>query len=294
LSACGGQQAQDPIIIVVTATSGPVEEVAEPVQETQPTALVLQDLNVRYGPSSSYDIIDYIAEGSTPAIVGKNSSGSWLQIVYPAGPGGLGWVSAPFTQTGDLSAVPVVSAPVASSGNSGGSNSGGSSGGSGSSPTSAPPTSSGNNNNNGGTSPTTAPPTADSGGGNGNNAQTAPDDSNYNLKLDFKNALKEKCCPTLQNVISYPSGDTSDKINFELNGFDSVTNSAKTSVVITCAGPGAEYVKIKYSRNNNTVGCNTTFDTNWTNFAYKGNFEIYVDSGTDVYVTWTAIIKSSK
>ena len=283
LSACGGSQ--EPVTIVVTATSEPVAAVAEPVEETGPTALILQDLNVRYGPSSSYDIIDYIAEGSSPAIVGKNSDGTWLQIVYSAGPGGLGWVSTPFTQPGDISGVPVVSAPVASSSNSGGS----SSSGSGNSPTTAPPTS---DNSGGGGSPTTAPPTSDGGGGGG--GQTAPDDSNYNIELEFKNAVKAKCCPTLQNVISYPSGDSSDKINFELKGFDSVTNSAKTTIIITCAGEGAEYVKIKFSRNNNTVGCNSTFTTNWTNFNYKGSFEIYVDSGSDVYVTWIAIFNSSK
>jgi hypothetical protein len=307
VSACGGSQ--EPAVIVVTATGG--ADAAAPAAESneRPSAIASQDLNVRTGPSSSYEVAGILSGGATVEVVGKTADSSWLQIVYPSGPGGLGWISAPFVQADDLSGVAVVSAPVAASGDSGSSSGGSSSGGSssggsssgGSSPTA---TSSGNNgggNGNSGSSPTdpppptsSPPPTEDSGGGGGGGGQTAPDDSNYNLELEFKNALKAKCCPTLQNEISYPNGDSSDKISFELTGFDSVTNSATTSVVITCAGEGAENVKIKYSRNNNTVGCNTTFNSNWTNFNYKGSFEIYLDGGGDAYVTWTAIFNSSK
>ena len=281
------EESPTPVIIVVTATTGPDGS-------GRATALILQDLNVRVGPGANFDIIDFIVEGTTVEIVAKLADASWIQIIYPAGPGGLGWISTPFTQPSDLASVPVVAPPVASSGG------GGSSGGG----TSATASSGGSGGTGGGKSPTATSggtgggksPTATSGsggGGGGGGGQEAPADSNYSLKLEFKNALKAKCCPTLQDVISFPNGDTTDKISFELTGFDSVTNSAKTTIVITCSGVGSENVKIQFG-SGAPRGCNTTYNNNWTNFNYKGTITIYLDSGSSAFVTWTVTFQSSK
>jgi len=62
-------------------------------------------LNMRSGPGVSYEIIDVLPRGTVAPVIGRNSSGAWLQIVNEAV---TGWISANYTTiSGDLDALPV-------------------------------------------------------------------------------------------------------------------------------------------------------------------------------------------
>jgi hypothetical protein len=70
-------------------------------------------LNLRQGPGTGYAVIGKLTQGAQAAIIGRNAAGDWYQV-RPTG-GSTGWVTgAPaFVQvTGDLTAVPIVSAPA--------------------------------------------------------------------------------------------------------------------------------------------------------------------------------------
>jgi hypothetical protein len=69
-------------------------------------------LNVRKGPGTNYPVIGQLQQNDVVEIVGKNADGSWLQIVYPTGTIGRGWISAFYAQvSGSLASIPVVEAP---------------------------------------------------------------------------------------------------------------------------------------------------------------------------------------
>ena len=81
-----------------------------------PTGRVMQRLNVRSGPGLTFDSLGVLEPDTVVALTGKNSTASWLQIDYPAGPAGRGWVTAQYVQT-DAASLPVLDdygTPVAS------------------------------------------------------------------------------------------------------------------------------------------------------------------------------------
>ena len=81
-----------------------------------PTGRLMQRLNVRSGPGLTFDSLGVLEPDTVVALTGKNSTASWLQIDYPAGPGGRGWVTAQYVQT-DAAGLPVLDdygTPVAS------------------------------------------------------------------------------------------------------------------------------------------------------------------------------------
>jgi len=52
-----------------------------------------EQINVRNGPSTVlYDIIGYMQPGETARALGVSPGRDWVQIEYPAGPGGVAWV----------------------------------------------------------------------------------------------------------------------------------------------------------------------------------------------------------
>jgi TolB protein len=66
-------------------------------------------LNVRTGPGVAYSIIGVLSRGDVVEVVGKNASGTWLQIAYS---GQEAWVAAVYVDlTGFLATVPEVSTP---------------------------------------------------------------------------------------------------------------------------------------------------------------------------------------
>lgn len=52
-----------------------------------------EQINIRNGPGTVlYDIIGNMQPGDTAKALGVSPGRDWVQIVYPAGPGGVGWV----------------------------------------------------------------------------------------------------------------------------------------------------------------------------------------------------------
>jgi uncharacterized protein YgiM (DUF1202 family) len=62
-------------------------------------------LNMRAGPGTTYTILHVLPRGTVLPIVGRTSSGGWIQVVYQST---TGWVSTYYTTvSGDLNSVPV-------------------------------------------------------------------------------------------------------------------------------------------------------------------------------------------
>jgi uncharacterized protein YraI len=50
------------------------------------------DINVRSGPGVDYERIGTLLAGQEVPALGRSAGGDWVQISYPEGPDGLGWV----------------------------------------------------------------------------------------------------------------------------------------------------------------------------------------------------------
>jgi uncharacterized protein YraI len=75
-------------------------------------AITARVLNVRKGPGTNYPVIGQLQQNDVVEISGKNADSSWLQIVYPTGTIGRGWVSASYAQVrGSPADIPVVETP---------------------------------------------------------------------------------------------------------------------------------------------------------------------------------------
>lgn len=64
-----------------------------------PTGRVIQQLNVRSGPGTTFDSLGLLQPGTVVTLIGKNATASWFQIDYPSGPSGHGWVTSQYIQT---------------------------------------------------------------------------------------------------------------------------------------------------------------------------------------------------
>jgi Tol biopolymer transport system component len=89
-----------------------VSAVAPPPQPPTPGSVTAYGLNVRTGPGTAYPIVGGLIWGDTVEVVGKNATGTWLQIAYPTGAESQAWVAAAYVDlTGSLAEVPKVAAP---------------------------------------------------------------------------------------------------------------------------------------------------------------------------------------
>jgi uncharacterized protein YraI len=73
---------------------------------------VQTQLNVRTTADKNSPSLGMIKAGEKVQIIGKNETGEWWLILYPADPSGLGWVAAPFISTKSKPEVPVVSSDI--------------------------------------------------------------------------------------------------------------------------------------------------------------------------------------
>jgi uncharacterized protein YraI len=87
-----------------------------------PQGRVLQLLNARSGPGTTYDSLGMLQPNTTVALTGKDGSAAWFQISYPKGPGGRAWVTSQFVQTDSSGQLPVLDAygtPIPANGTTG-------------------------------------------------------------------------------------------------------------------------------------------------------------------------------
>lgn len=75
-----------------------------------PTGTVTQRLNVRSGPEMNYESLGLLEANTIVVLMGKNETGTWLQILYQNGSGGTGWVTAAYVQTNDAENLQVLNA----------------------------------------------------------------------------------------------------------------------------------------------------------------------------------------
>ncbi len=73
-----------------------------------------EPVNVRTGPSTVYyPVIGQLPIGETATALAASPSREWIEISYPAGPGGVGWVyAANVTLTGTLQVVEPPPTPI--------------------------------------------------------------------------------------------------------------------------------------------------------------------------------------
>jgi uncharacterized protein YraI len=72
------------------------------------TAIVGQQINVRSGPGTGFNSLGILNAQDVVHLTGKDASGGWLQIEYPSGPDGKGWVNAAFVQAKGVENVPII------------------------------------------------------------------------------------------------------------------------------------------------------------------------------------------
>ncbi len=80
-----GEMRQEPTGTIPTVTgtaSGPTVTVRADQDE----------INVRNGPGTNYDIVGVLVAGQTAPALGRNTTGSWIQIAYPGVAESVGWV----------------------------------------------------------------------------------------------------------------------------------------------------------------------------------------------------------
>jgi len=73
------------------------------------TAVVTQQINIRSGPDTTFDALGTLNSNDIVNLLGKNSNGTWLQISYPIGPEGKGWINSGFVKADDIANLPIVS-----------------------------------------------------------------------------------------------------------------------------------------------------------------------------------------
>jgi hypothetical protein len=92
LPALAGSSSLSPAL-ASTATPSPTPRVTSSSRGRVQGTVLGQRVNVRRSPSTASAIVGVVRRGDRVQIAGRQSG--WLQILYPAGPGGLGWISAP-------------------------------------------------------------------------------------------------------------------------------------------------------------------------------------------------------
>ena len=60
------------------------------------TVTYTEQMNVRGGPGTSYDILGQIFPRDILPALGISPGREWVQVAYPSGPGGVGWVYASY------------------------------------------------------------------------------------------------------------------------------------------------------------------------------------------------------
>ena len=71
-------------------------------------AVVQQQIHVRSGPGTDFNSLGTLNPQDVVRLIGKDGNGAWLQIDFPSGPEGKGWVNAAFVQAQAAENLPIV------------------------------------------------------------------------------------------------------------------------------------------------------------------------------------------
>jgi uncharacterized protein YraI len=231
--------------------------------------------NVRSGPGTNYNVIGNLAPNTSAVVTGVYNG--W----YTVGGYGLnpGWVAGSVTTlngpcdnippaTDPGPPVPISTDEVSPSGDQQ----------TGPSPT-PPPTDTG-----GQQQPTQPPPPTEP------QVQTAPPDNNpHNWAVHRDNG------GTFSEVISYPDGDTSDRITVTVNLAQSGPDcSRNVHITLNCSGTGSSNVSFtRGSPNAQRFTCGQTITFRFAaNFAVE-DYYVFIDGGSASYVNYTLTATTS-
>jgi hypothetical protein len=97
-------QLQIPTVAIPTVTGTPLGTVV-----TVRTDIDQDQINVRSGPSTNYDVVGVLIIGQVVPALGRSAGGDWVQIEYPGVAGGNAWVYSPLVNvSGNL---PIIEPP---------------------------------------------------------------------------------------------------------------------------------------------------------------------------------------
>jgi hypothetical protein len=75
--------------------------------------VVPDQVNVRTGPSTEYELIGVLIAGQTAPAIGRTAGGDWIQVAYPGVPNNIAWVYSPFVVLDPPGAfLPIVEPPA--------------------------------------------------------------------------------------------------------------------------------------------------------------------------------------
>lgn len=227
-------------------------------------------LNVRSGPSTDYQVLTTIAPNGYLIVNGQNNG--WYS--GPISGGATGWVAGSvITLVGPCSNLAFVEAPAAPS----------------QQPTTAPqqPT---QTQQTGDTSPTATTPPPDTNQPTATPTatqaqQVAPPDSDYNLTIDRDDGGQ------MSEVISYPNGDTTDRVRVTISNLTNFTPNNTRNVVLTlvCTGTGTE--NVRWGTGGPSSPTPRTCGESITSFHTDDSNQTFVNitlTGNG-YVTWTLV-----
>ena len=96
---------QPPTVSIPTVTGTP----------TGPQIVVPDQVNVRTGPSTEYELVGVLIAGQQASAIGRSVGGDWIQIHYPGVPGNTAWVYSPFVVLDPPGAfLPIIEPPPTS------------------------------------------------------------------------------------------------------------------------------------------------------------------------------------
>jgi len=73
-----------------------------------PNGVILQQVNVRSGPGTSFNSLDVLNPNDAVTLTGRDANGAWLQIEFAAGPDGKGWITAAYVKSNESANLPIV------------------------------------------------------------------------------------------------------------------------------------------------------------------------------------------
>ena len=262
-----------------------------------------RDVNVRSGGSTNHPVVGVLAGNGNVAAIGYNSAnGGWYQVRLDNGT--VGWMASFVLNTNGSNTcnnLPLQTYAAAPAGGGGGDTGGGGGGTGGTeepgpSPSATTPTPESTEEGGGGGSPTTPPPSATTPPPTATTPPpppTAPPDNDPVANFDLN--FKQNESRTVSDYISYPNGDTSDQVIYNVVGFDSVTFQGESTITFICTGAGADQALVKFTGTGIGQPCNGLSRTfTHGEFTATQRFWVYLESGSDAYVQWTAVITTRR
>lgn len=227
-------------------------------------------VNIRSGPGTDYSAIGGLAPNAFLVVNGQNNGWytgptnfgiGWVagSVVTLSGPcNNLAFVEAPPLPVATTAPVATQAEPTATTANNN-------------------PTPTTENNNN--PTPTYTPTATEA-------AQIAAIDNDHNMTADRDSG------GTFSNDVSYPNGDTSDRVRLTIDNLTNQTpnNYREMSILVTCFGEGAENLTWGTGgpTSNSSKKCNEALATQHTNDSNQTYININLPS--EGYVTYTIIV----